>query len=320
MPESIAISVVTPTYNRTHLLPRAWNSLKNQTVAFEWIVVDDGSTDDPASVLATFGDVRIRYYRLPQHTGGANAARNVGARAAVGRLVVFFDDDDELYPDSLRQMSRVMEQAAPEVGVAVFQCVFESGPADMRGVIDGAIYTEADIVCGRMPRGEKLLVYRREVFEDFQLPEDLLFSEGVFVYAVARKYKFLTVAQPGRIYHEHPGNVSRPELMIARSKFIAMGHERIVKDHAEVLDGCHKVKVDYLIKALYRYAVADCRTDMRRVFREAVRCGDWRQRFEAVGIWALGELGLASWIEVRHIARLRKKLMNSAGTTASQPN
>jgi glycosyltransferase involved in cell wall biosynthesis len=311
MPESIAISIVTPTYNRAHMLPRAWNSLKNQLAEFEWIIVDDGSTDDTALVVAAFGDPRIKYYRQSLHTGGANVARNIGTRAARGPLVVFLDDDDELYPDSLLQMILTMEQADAEVGVAVFQCVFENGPVDMSDVIDGAIYGEADIVCGLMPSGERLFIYRREVFDEFQLPEDLLFSEGVFVYAVSKKYKFLMVAQLGRIYHEHGGNVSRAEHMTARSKLIAIGYERIVCDHAEVLDASHRVKAMYLIKALYRYGVAGCGSDMYRVFWAAMSCGDWSQRLQSIVIIVLGALGLTPWIDAHRVKHLRKKLMGS---------
>jgi len=309
---SIDISVVTTTYNRAHFLPRAWNSLRQQSAAWEWIVVDDGSTDNTAAVVASFDDSRIRYIWQAKHTGGANAGRNLGARMARGSFVVFFDDDDELYPNSLSQMVRVMTQADPNVGVAVFQCVFEAKPADLRGVIDGAVYSEADIVCGRMLGGEKLLVYRREVFDEFQLPEDLLFSEGVFVYAVAKKYQFLMVAQLGRIYHQHGGNVSRPGQIVARSKLIGMGYERILQNHAQVLSKCPSEKNNYLAKALYRYAVAGCRTDTYRIFRMVSQSGNWRQTLRATIILVFGWLGLMRRIETWRLQQVRHNLMRSS--------
>ncbi len=76
------VSVVIPTYNRAHCVGEAIESVLAQTYKdFEIIVVDDGSTDNTAEVLARFGD-RIRVIR--QENSGVSAARNAGIRAASG--------------------------------------------------------------------------------------------------------------------------------------------------------------------------------------------------------------------------------------------
>ena len=72
-----AVSVVLPTYNRAPLLGRALRSVLGQSYGdFEVLVIDDGSTDETAGVVATFGDPRVRYVQLARNTG-AGAARNV---------------------------------------------------------------------------------------------------------------------------------------------------------------------------------------------------------------------------------------------------
>jgi glycosyltransferase involved in cell wall biosynthesis len=88
------LSIVIPTRDRPHLLPRAVKSALEQTVEdLEVIVVDDGS----AEAVNLLEHPRLRLVRLPVSRGAA-AARNAGARAARGRWIAHLDDDDELLP------------------------------------------------------------------------------------------------------------------------------------------------------------------------------------------------------------------------------
>jgi glycosyltransferase involved in cell wall biosynthesis len=88
------ISVILPVHNRADVLPRAVQSVIDQELSdFELLVVDDGSTDDSASVADSFVDPRVRLLRLPRNRGG-NVARNEGIRAATAPLLAFLDSDD----------------------------------------------------------------------------------------------------------------------------------------------------------------------------------------------------------------------------------
>jgi SAM-dependent methyltransferase len=88
-----SLSVVLNTYNRDAIVGRAVDSVLQQSFdRFELIVVDDGSTDETARVVAEFTDQRLRY--VHQGNAGLAAARNAGARAARGRWLAFLDDDD----------------------------------------------------------------------------------------------------------------------------------------------------------------------------------------------------------------------------------
>jgi GT2 family glycosyltransferase len=91
-----------PTYNRAKLLGRAIDSALAQTAAelCEIIVVDDGSTDNTADVVAAYGS-RVRYLR--QANAGASAARNAGIRASTGEFVAFLDSDDLWEPDKIER-------------------------------------------------------------------------------------------------------------------------------------------------------------------------------------------------------------------------
>lgn len=101
-------SVVIPIYNRADVLGIALASVRAQNCTdFEVIVVDDGSSDDPARVVRELADPRVRIVR--QENRGAAAARNRGIDEACGRYVSFLDSDDRFLPHHLETMARLLE-------------------------------------------------------------------------------------------------------------------------------------------------------------------------------------------------------------------
>jgi len=93
-------SVIIPAYNAAATLARAIESVRAQTSpAHEIIIVDDGSSDDTASVAESFGGA-VTLIRQPN--GGVAGARNAGARSATGDWLAFLDADDWYAPDRLR--------------------------------------------------------------------------------------------------------------------------------------------------------------------------------------------------------------------------
>jgi glycosyltransferase involved in cell wall biosynthesis len=109
--DGLPVSVVIPTYNRRHLLERAIRSvLAECNQRDEVIVVDDGSTDGTADLVARFPAV---VYLKGNHEG-AGKARNIGIRASKNPLVAFLDSDDEWLPGWL-SLKRALLDARPEL-------------------------------------------------------------------------------------------------------------------------------------------------------------------------------------------------------------
>jgi glycosyltransferase involved in cell wall biosynthesis len=102
--KEVLVSVIITTHNRCELLPRAIDSVLNQTYSnIELIIVDDGSKDDTETIINTYLDKYpdIVYVKHNEPRGG-NAARNSGILKSNGDFVAGLDDDDEFLPDRIQ--------------------------------------------------------------------------------------------------------------------------------------------------------------------------------------------------------------------------
>lgn len=112
---SPTVSVLMPVHNGARYLIEAIESILNQSWGdFEFIIVDDGSTDETPGLLAEQIDPRIRVLRMPK--GGIVPALNAGLAAASGRYVARMDADDFSLPTRLERQVEWMERH-PEIGV-----------------------------------------------------------------------------------------------------------------------------------------------------------------------------------------------------------
>jgi len=119
------VSVIMPAFNAAYFIEEALLSVLAQNYQpLEILVVDDGSTDDTAAVVARFGD-KIRYIR--QSNAGPGAARNKGLEFATGEWIAFLDSDDTWLPGKLAKQAALMA-ADPELGLSFHDFYFEREP------------------------------------------------------------------------------------------------------------------------------------------------------------------------------------------------
>lgn len=114
MCEPFFISVIIPVYNGADFLSEAIASIQQQNYQpLEIIIVDDGSTDDTAKIVATIAD-SVRYIYQPNQ--GAPAARNRGLEMACGDIITFLDADDQWCKNKLQlQLAQLKSQPATEI-------------------------------------------------------------------------------------------------------------------------------------------------------------------------------------------------------------
>jgi glycosyltransferase involved in cell wall biosynthesis len=112
------VTALIPAYNAAATIRRAVDSVLAQTYSdYEIIVVDDGSRDATADILANeYGD-RVRLLRLPKNQG-ESAATNEGIARARGELIAFLDADDEWLPDKLEKQVAVLRRNPDAVMVS----------------------------------------------------------------------------------------------------------------------------------------------------------------------------------------------------------
>jgi hypothetical protein len=112
------VSVLMPTFKHGAFIRRALESLFAQTFSqWELVVVDDGSPDDTAALLAPYlDDPRVRYTRLERNTG-LGAALNTATALARGRYLAYLPSDDLYYPDHLATLVNLLD-TRPDVSLA----------------------------------------------------------------------------------------------------------------------------------------------------------------------------------------------------------
>ena len=120
-------SVIIPTYNRASIIRTTIESVLNQEFQdFEIIVVDDGSSDETATLIKEITSSKILYHR--KENGERGAARNTGVGFSKGQYITFLDSDDILYPNHLAVVhSTLIQMNLPEIYHQPYEVCFQDG-------------------------------------------------------------------------------------------------------------------------------------------------------------------------------------------------
>lgn len=195
------ISIITPTYNRSALLGRCYTSLLAQTdLDFQWIIVDDGSTDDTQALVSSFQTelFPITYIRKPN--GGKHTALNAAHDSIKGEYVLILDSDDYLTENAIQMVRNAWQKYSEDlsVGIVTFLkgktvddplCVgkIADRPVDMRKAMRTVVHGND---CCEVLRTELFLKYPFPVF-----PGERFVSECALWDRIAENYKCVYINQ-----------------------------------------------------------------------------------------------------------------------------
>ncbi len=216
------ISVIIPTYNRAHLLPRAIESVLNQSLPpKEIIVVDDGSTDNTLNVLDQYPDINI----IEQRNNGVSSARNIGIERSSVEWVTFLDSDDEWLPEKLEKQWTTIcnenklichtEEIWIRNGIRV-------NPMKKHQKYGGSIYEKCLPMCVISPSS---VIIHKTVFDDVgNFDETMEVCEDYDLWLrICSKYPIMFVNDPLIIkYGGHEDQLSRKHWGMDRFRILAL--------------------------------------------------------------------------------------------------
>ena len=185
------LTIVTPTRDRAHLLPRLMQSFMAAGYSgtdVEWVIVDDGSTDDTQLVIAEFAPhcpVPLRV--LCQPHGGKHRALNMAFHEARGQWCAIIDSDDRLAPGGLRAIKETAEAAETRGAIGALMAVdVLNRTAQHRFAVDDRCLTYEELLntgdtfdCTLMlRRGAELQAFPEIPSENFLAESALILSQG----------------------------------------------------------------------------------------------------------------------------------------------
>ncbi|WP_068798957.1 glycosyltransferase family 2 protein [Pseudonocardia sp. HH130630-07] len=166
---NVLVTVITPAYNVGQWIGEAIDSVLAQTeTRFEYLVVDDGSTDDTADVVRAKAEQDHRIRLIQVENGGSGAARNRALADSEAPFVAFLDGDDRWHPQFLRHMLETLHTAPPGVGMAYChtRVMLESGQVvALRWQPTGAVDLDKQLIENNPPHNGSSLMIRRACFD-----------------------------------------------------------------------------------------------------------------------------------------------------------
>lgn len=193
----VRITIFTPTYNRCHTLHRLYESLCKQSICdFEWLVVDDGSTDSTQQWFETINKAKfpIRYIR--QNNGGKHTAINTGVVNACADWFFIVDSDDYLPPSSIETILKYTNQIQEKkefCGVSGLR-FWSDGKSAVSGDMNFDII-DSDAMEIRVKygyKGDMAEIWRTTILKQFPFPvysDEKFMTEGIVWSRISRCYK-----------------------------------------------------------------------------------------------------------------------------------
>jgi glycosyltransferase involved in cell wall biosynthesis len=208
--QKLQISIITPTYNRAYILPKLYESLKVQTdKRFEWLVIDDGSTDETESLIQGFVEEqnsvsvadRFEIIHIKKENGGKHRAVNFGVKIAKAPWICLQDSDDYFLENAIEKLISWADEIKEDkrfLGVSgrrgqTRTDTISSFPKGKKTV------DASDLDRDKLGlRGDKTEMWRAEIIKAFPFPE---FANEKFMFEATA---YWDMANAGYIYRFFP--------------------------------------------------------------------------------------------------------------------
>lgn len=215
--KEVNLTIFTPTYNRAHTLPRVFESLEMQTLKnFEWLIIDDGSTDNTEEVVNSFyskASFPIRYVK--QENAGKQAAWNKAVGLANGRYFCGLDSDDALY--SKNNVNEIFDRYINLLQDSEVAGLRFLAFSNIQNDFHGKQLSDDVIICSWFDEfkdaknfGERIDVFKTDILKNFLYPvtNKTKFIPEIWFYTTisAAQYKFAYIPEPLRMFYDDVTN------------------------------------------------------------------------------------------------------------------
>ena len=230
-------TVFTPTFNRKELLEKLYKSLQKQTYTdFEWLIVDDGSTDGTGEKVKEFleeSKLDIKYFY--KENGGKQRAYNFATDKANGELFICLDSDDEYVENGFETILKYWEKYEKngEIAGMGYLSMYPDGE------IIGSSFPEKEMISTQFDiynkygvKGDKGLMFRTEIIKKYKFPifdDEKFITEAVVYNRICEKYKMVYVNEKIEIkeYQEDGLTAKYNNLLLRNPKGQALYHNEI---------------------------------------------------------------------------------------------
>ena len=183
-----------PVYNAEKYLKEAIESILNQTFEdFEFLIIDDGSTDKSAAIIASYKDPRIRFYRNKENIG-ISPTLNRGIRLATTELIARMDADDISYPERLKKQLDYL-QAHPDCAMVASQArvISEEGEfIRLDKLKPEHYYYNLTFICWIY---HPTVMYRKAVVKEVNMYTAAYSEDFELFWQISRRYKIYTLPE-----------------------------------------------------------------------------------------------------------------------------
>ena len=211
-------TIFTPIFNCRHTIHRVWNSIKSQSYRdFEWIIVDDGSTDNVYELLEEYKNrASFNVNIIVQKNMGKRFAWNKAVQAAQGVLFVPADADDEFAPNTLEIFNNTWENITDKrcfSGVNVLcKDPYTGLVVGDEFPVDGMTSNSLELFFKYKIRGEKWGCIRTDILRNNLFPEEIggkgYFPESFIWFSIARNYNAICLNKVLRIYYPNNDGIT----------------------------------------------------------------------------------------------------------------
>lgn len=210
------ITVFTPSFNRGYILSQLYESLTRQTDQnFEWIIVDDGSTDNTESIVNNWlKDRLIDITYIQQENQGKHIAINTGLENAKGELFFIVDSDDKLKSNAIKEIRTFWNKNETD---------------KYSGILSYRQFPDGKLVGTRLPQeikhcklrdsnkkygsiGDKVVIYRTDIYSRYKYPKfqgEKFFGESYVFNLIDDEYDMLVMDTPIYIFEYQPDGLSQ---------------------------------------------------------------------------------------------------------------